>query len=271
MAWRMQHKTFAGFTIEPRLTQTVACRHHRQGRLPHQVDHRRDRRRHPDDRQVPSSPRCRRRDRFTAMQEVAGTGPLAAVMQDAKADTGRSMDDLTVMGEDSDPYRLDTPANHLVGQWFAAQVERFIAPDKNIHSRGVYYACVSAGGVKKPDGDPFNGHRRQCWLDQRWASRLARWLGYVPFERIIDNKNDKPIVRLAPTRDDPSAHSGATVSRSRVSILTSWRLGWPRAFRASPTSIRLLLAFGHLELVGVRHTRNALRRRRRPRVGRGTH
>ena len=38
-----------------------------------------------------------------------------------------------------------------------AQVERFIATEKNIHSRGVYYACVSAGGVVKPDGDPFTG------------------------------------------------------------------------------------------------------------------
>ena len=34
-----------------------------------------------------------------------------------------------------------------------------------------------------------------CW---KWlqdtAAKAARWLGYVPFERIIDNRNDPPLV-----------------------------------------------------------------------------
>ena len=34
------------------------------------------------------------------------------------------MKDLTVL--DNDPYRLDTPANHRDGKWFAGQIARFV-------------------------------------------------------------------------------------------------------------------------------------------------
>ena len=144
-------------------------------------------------------------DRLAEMRDIAGTGPLAAVMRAAIDETGRPLTGLTVMSDENDPYRMDTPAKRLIAQWFAAQVERFVAPDRRIHVRGVFYACVSAGDVKKPDGEPFlNIAENEMFLGA--AARYARWLGYVPFERLIDNKNDKPIVRLAPVSDDPSAH-----------------------------------------------------------------
>lgn len=145
-------------------------------------------------------------DRLADTREVAGTGPLAAVLRAAMAETpGRLMTDLMVMSAEKDPYRMDTAAKHRVGQWFAAQVARFVDPAKSIHPRGVFYACVSAGDVKKPDGDPFeNNAANEVFIGE--AASYARWLDYVPFERLIDNKNDKPIVRLAPASDDPSAH-----------------------------------------------------------------
>ena len=60
---------------------------------------------------------------------------------------------------------------------------RFIAPGKNIHPRGVYYACVAAGDVRKPDGDLFTGaDANASWINE--ASQLARWLRYVPFKRL---------------------------------------------------------------------------------------
>ena len=86
-----------------------------------------------------------------------------------------------VMASDNDPYRLDTPAKHRVAQWFAEQVARFVASGKNIHPRGVFYACVSAGDVRKPDGEAFaNNADNEAFIS--YASKLARWLGYVPFE-----------------------------------------------------------------------------------------
>ena len=60
----------------------------------------------------------------------------------------------------------------------------------------------------KPDGELFVGTADNAnWINE--ASQLARWLGYVPFERIIDNKNDKPIERLAPSNDTPFGYAGA--------------------------------------------------------------
>jgi hypothetical protein len=126
-------------------------------------------------------------------------------MQAAMAETGLLMADLTVMSDDNDPYRLDTPAEHRIAQWFAEQVARFVAPDKRIHARGVFYACVSAGDVVKPDGESFaNTAENEAFIS--WGSKYARWLGYVPFERLVDNKNDAPIVRKAPPNDVPTAH-----------------------------------------------------------------
>lgn len=144
-------------------------------------------------------------DRLAAMRELAGTGKLAAVIQGAKAETGYALSDLTVMDIDHDPYRIDTPSKRRDAEWFVAQVERFISPDRKIHQRGVYYAIVSGGDVIKPDGDAFAGTDENAEFVKE-ACRLARWLGYLPFERIVDQKNDTPIVRLAPTRDAPTTY-----------------------------------------------------------------
>jgi hypothetical protein len=144
-------------------------------------------------------------DRLAETRAIARSGPLAAVMQSAMDETGRSMDELTVMDIEHDPYRLDTPAKRRVAQWFAAQVERFVAPGRRIHVRGVFYACVARGAVVKPDGEAFeNTLENTQFLGA--AARYARWLGYVPFERLVDNKNDEPIVRLAPSRDSSTAY-----------------------------------------------------------------
>jgi hypothetical protein len=143
-------------------------------------------------------------DRFADMRALAGTGPLAAVMADAQASTGRSLEDLSVMSDDADPYRIDTAGKRAMGQWFADQVARFVAPDRRIHVRGVFYAVVAAGNVARPDGDLFvNDAANEFWLNQ--AARYARWLGYVDFTRLVDNKNDAPVVREAPFSSPASA------------------------------------------------------------------
>ena len=152
--WR---KTYAGQTIRPAADGRL--------RVPLRTDDESAGRWTPD-RSSPKSasprsatwrgrPTITPNDRLAATREIAGSGPLAAVLQAARIETGRSMDALTVMSGDTDPYRLDTPAKHRDAQWFAEQVARFIAPDKRIHPRGVFYACVAAGDVMKPDGEAF--------------------------------------------------------------------------------------------------------------------
>jgi hypothetical protein len=141
-------------------------------------------------------------DRLAATREIAGTGALALVLQEAMEETGRTKEDLMVMS-DNDQYRIDTAGRRGDAQWFAEQVERFVAPGRLIHVRGVFYACVAAPAVK-PDGTAFvNDALHEKWLGE--TARHARWLGYVDFERLVDNKNDEPVWRDPPEEADPRA------------------------------------------------------------------
>ena len=99
------------------------------------------------------------------------------------------MRELTVL--DRDPYRLDTPANHRDAQWFARQIARFVPQDSSVHLRGLHYLIASAGDAVRPDGRPYvNSDDDWVWLSEQ-SARAARWLGYVPFERILDARNEE--------------------------------------------------------------------------------
>src|SRR5262249_38981904 len=58
-----------------------------------------------------------------------------------------------------------------------------------IHLRGLHYRISSAGAIQRPDGKPYL-NTDDCWeWLQEDAAKAGRWLGYVPFERIIDERN----------------------------------------------------------------------------------
>jgi hypothetical protein len=101
--------------------------------------------------------------------------------------------ELTVMHDAHDPYRQDTPARRRDGQWFADQMMEFV-PAGTVHVRGFHYMLVAHGGVKKPNGEIYrNTLADYVWLSEYAATR-ARWLGIVPFERIVDERNSPPEV-----------------------------------------------------------------------------
>ena len=115
------------------------------------------------------------------------------------------MDDLTVMSERRGPLQ-DGHARQAARRAMVRRAGRAIRRPDQAHPRpGVFYACVSAGDVNKPDGEPFeNNAENEAFLGV--AARYARWLGYVPFDRLVDDKNDPPVVRQAPSSDPPTAH-----------------------------------------------------------------
>ena len=130
-----------------------------------------------------------------------GASPLRAELEAARDEHGCSTKELTVLAEIRDPYRLDTPAKHRDGQWFAQQVTRFLEggeeeeeEEAQIHLRGLHYKIASAGDVIRPNGSPYV-NSDDCW---EWlcdfASKAARWLRYVEFDRIIDERNEKPFL-----------------------------------------------------------------------------
>lgn len=154
---------------------------------------------------------------------------LRTVIDGAKAALGlSSLADLAVLGDD--PYRLDTPANHRDGRWFADRVAEHLPAARRIHLRGFHYVLVSVG-AEKPDGTPYrNVNDDWEWLQEKPA-KYARWLGYVPFERITDARNDEPtLVEFVPPREPFPTVLPAHVSGLETLADLSLSLGRPFPF-----------------------------------------
>jgi hypothetical protein len=128
------------------------------------------------------------------MRNINGHGTLRSVLEAAYEANGYSRADLTVLSVQVDPYRLDTPSGHRDGKWAAAQLVRAFGKGRRTHWRGLHYAIVARGNIRKPDGEIYrNTDSDWLWLSNV-AGKAARWLGHIPFERIKDNRNAEPII-----------------------------------------------------------------------------
>jgi hypothetical protein len=111
-----------------------------------------------------------------------------------------AMIDLTVMSAEVDPFRLGQPHHHEAGKWLRAQYDR-LAKGQRIHLRGLHYRMVAAGDVIKPDGSRYiNTEEDWLWLLDK-ASKWSRWLGYIPFQWIVDEYNDTPEIYIPEARE----------------------------------------------------------------------
>jgi hypothetical protein len=130
---------------------------------------------------------------------------LRQILEQACADAKCTMGALTVLSVQVDPYRLDTPANHIIGKWFAEQMARLRLLHRGLHLRGIHYALL--GSTAMPSGEPY-ANTEECWdWLQNDAAKAARWLGYVPFDAITDARNEPPVILVQPRR-----HAEAWVS-----------------------------------------------------------
>jgi hypothetical protein len=122
------------------------------------------------------------------------SGPLRLALEAAVEAEGWRLQDLTVLARQNDPFLQDTPAGHRDGQWFAEQVARFVL--EPIHLRGLHYRIVAAADVLKPNGKPYtNTDEDWIWLQNKPA-KAGRWLGYVSFDRVVDERNAEPEVTV---------------------------------------------------------------------------
>jgi hypothetical protein len=116
---------------------------------------------------------------------------LGDLLREAKRETGLGLGDLTVLSPQNDPFRIDTPTFHEAGRWFADQLERLDLYGK--HLRGIHYALL--GSTAMPNGAPYHNTAESWdWL-QDVASKAGRWLGYVEFDAIRDQRNTAPVSR----------------------------------------------------------------------------
>lgn len=121
------------------------------------------------------------------------TGELRRTLEDAAAGSGCSLASLTVLDKACDPFRVDTPARNRDGEWLASTAARLGLGDRPIHLRGLHYMVL---GQPKPDGTPYaNTDKDWQWL-QDDAAKAARFLGYIPFDQITDQRNAAPVIRI---------------------------------------------------------------------------
>ncbi len=115
---------------------------------------------------------------------------LRELIVGAKADLKRSLNDFTVLSPARDPYRLDTSANHELGQWMRDATHE-VHQGGTIHSRGLHYKFV--GRVTMPNGQPYiNDDETWLWMSNK-ALKAARFLGYLPWGMFKDARNSAPI------------------------------------------------------------------------------
>ena len=125
----------------------------------------------------------------------AVNGQLRARIEAEAREARLPLSEITVLSNQVDPYRLDTPTGHAEGAWLAEQMDR-LELRRRIHLRGLHYALVASGDVVKPNGEPYrNIEKDWLWL-QSSAVKSARWLGYVPFDQITDERNTPPVIRV---------------------------------------------------------------------------
>jgi hypothetical protein len=143
---------------------------------------------------------------------IKGINVLRKILETACTKQKASLSDLTVLSAQVDPYRLDTDAGHRDGAWLATQLNTLCGPTTRIHWRGLHYAIVQDAKIKKPNGEIYrNTEADWIWLSES-AGKSSRWLGYIPFERIIDQRNAEPIIhRKAKVRPEACLSIGLDV------------------------------------------------------------
>ena len=124
---------------------------------------------------------------------IVNHSPLSALLEATCRGEACSMKDLTVLATQNDPFRRDTPAGHRDGAWLANTARRLGLGNRTIHLRGLHYMVIDQ---PKPDGEPYtNTDKNWSWLQER-AGKAARWLGYIPFEQIVDERNAEPSILI---------------------------------------------------------------------------
>jgi len=110
--------------------------------------------------------------------------------------SGRPANTLIALTYSNDPFYI-LPHRQATAEWFAALWREHCQHRSQMHVRGIHYLLIS---LENPPNDartptPYE-NTDQCYAALSEASRDARLLGLVPFERIVDERNDVPVEHL---------------------------------------------------------------------------
>ena len=97
-----------------------------------------------------------------------GASPLRAALDALIAEQGGTLDGLTVLSPKRDPFRLDTPANHRLGQWLASALSTLGLGDRRKHPRGLHYILATANPRNRTACRTSMTTRRGCGCLRPW-------------------------------------------------------------------------------------------------------
>jgi hypothetical protein len=93
-----------------------------------------------------------------------------------------------------DPYNADTPARSAAARWIGDIWSTVLGRQHGLHIRRIHYRLVSqTEPLVRSDNVVFE-NTYDCWTWLIDAVRDARYLGLIPLDAIIDNRNPDPLI-----------------------------------------------------------------------------
>jgi len=128
---------------------------------------------------------------------------------------GRPVVDLLALAPANDPFYAGVGHRGQAAEWFADLWQDYAGV--NPHLRRIHYRLVSPPeGVQilLPNGREYQNTERD-WSFLCFASLASRYLGLIPFDGLIDRRNDEPMIFAPNLYSDPN-------EEREVSCLVLW-------------------------------------------------
>lgn len=122
-------------------------------------------------------------------------------------------EELLLQSQKRDPMWKGTRADHAKAEWFARYWQLAVSerPDDEVHPRGVHYLIDGLDeSVEPPTNCSWTVYQNteKCFNYLKDASILARVLGYIPLDGVLDNKHQQTTVsRYGEHSTEPAAGS----------------------------------------------------------------
>ena len=105
---------------------------------------------------------------------------------------GRPVTDLLALTASNDPFYVGIKRRRRDAEWFADIWREY--GGKGSHLRRLHYQLISSATPRiKPDGGDYQNTEND-WQILSSASLAARYLDIVPFDGLIDRRNDEPMI-----------------------------------------------------------------------------
>jgi hypothetical protein len=117
-------------------------------------------------------------------------------------ETGLTAPRLLALTRTNDPFYAGLGYRKEAGEWFATLWRKYGLHSHNL--RRIHYRLVSQsrGAVLRPNGNQYENTETD-WAYLIVASLAARYLDLIPFDSIIDQRNDPPIFNAINAHLDP--------------------------------------------------------------------